>query len=39
MPPAATADQAVKFGLFMLRAAMDGRGHQLIDLAKVNLFR
>lgn len=39
MPPAATADQAYRFGLFMLRAVMDGRGQQLIDLAKVNLFR
>ncbi|MGY2491498.1 ubiquinone-dependent pyruvate dehydrogenase [Cupriavidus sp. CP313] len=39
MPPTTTADQAYKFGLFMLRAVMDGRGQQLIDLAKVNLFR
>ncbi|RXZ38496.1 ubiquinone-dependent pyruvate dehydrogenase [Oxalobacteraceae bacterium CAVE-383] len=39
MPPATTADQTYHFGLFMMRAVMDGRGHQLIDLAKVNLFR
>jgi len=39
MPPATTADQAYKFGLFMLRAVMDGRGQELVDLAKVNLFR
>ena len=39
MPPATTGNQAYHFGLFMLRAVMDGRGHQLIDLAKVNLFR
>ncbi|MGO4305863.1 ubiquinone-dependent pyruvate dehydrogenase [Cupriavidus sp. RAF12] len=39
MPPSTTADQAYKFGLFMLRAVMDGRGQQLVDLAKVNLFR
>jgi pyruvate dehydrogenase (quinone) len=39
MPPTTTADQAYHFGLFMLRAVMDGRGQQLIDLAKVNLFR
>jgi pyruvate dehydrogenase (quinone) len=39
MPPATTADQAYKFGLFMLRAVMDGRGKELVDLAKVNLFR
>jgi len=39
MPPATTADQAYKFGLFMLRAVMDGRGQELVDLAKVKLFR
>jgi pyruvate dehydrogenase (quinone) len=39
IPPAITADQTYHFGLFMLRAVMDGRGQQLIDLAKVNLFR
>ncbi|MFM0358680.1 ubiquinone-dependent pyruvate dehydrogenase [Paraburkholderia nemoris] len=39
MPPTTSADQAYHFGLFMLRAVMDGRGQQLIDLAKVNLFR
>jgi pyruvate dehydrogenase (quinone) len=39
MPPATSGDQAYHFGLFMLRAVMDGRGQQLIDLAKVNLFR
>ncbi|MGF6872798.1 ubiquinone-dependent pyruvate dehydrogenase [Paraburkholderia sp. MM5477-R1] len=39
MPPTTSADQAYKFGLFMLRAVMDGRGQQLVDLAKVNLFR
>jgi pyruvate dehydrogenase (quinone) len=39
MPPSTTSDQTYHFGLFMLRAVMDGRGHELIDLAKVNLFR
>ena len=39
MPPPTTADQAHNFGLFMLRAVMDGRRQQLVDLAKVNLFR
>jgi pyruvate dehydrogenase (quinone) len=39
MPPATSTDQAYHFGLFMLRAVMDGRGQQLIDLAKVNLLR
>jgi pyruvate dehydrogenase (quinone) len=39
MPPTTTLDEAHKFGLFMLRAVLDGRVGQLIDLAKVNLTR
>jgi pyruvate dehydrogenase (quinone) len=39
MPPTTTFDEAHKFGLFMIRAVLDGRGSQLIDLAKVNLLR
>jgi len=39
MPPATTVDEAHKFGMFMLKAVLDGRGGQLIDLAKVNLTR
>jgi pyruvate dehydrogenase (quinone) len=39
MPPTTTLDEAHKFGLFMLRAVLDGRAGQLIDLAKVNLTR
>jgi pyruvate dehydrogenase (quinone) len=39
MPPATTLDEAHKFGLFMLKAVLDGRAGQLIDLAKVNLTR
>jgi pyruvate dehydrogenase (quinone) len=39
MPPTTTFDQAHKFGLFMLKAVLDGRAGQLIDLAKVNLTR
>jgi pyruvate dehydrogenase (quinone) len=39
MPPTTTFDEAHKFGLFMLRAVLDGRAGQLIDLAKVNLTR
>jgi pyruvate dehydrogenase (quinone) len=39
MPPAITFDEAHKFGLFMLKAVLDGRAKQLIDLAKVNLTR
>jgi pyruvate dehydrogenase (quinone) len=39
MPPVKTLDEAHKFGLFMLKAVLDGRAAQLIDLAKVNLTR
>lgn len=39
MPPVSTLDQAHHFGLFMLRAVLDGRASQLIDLANVNLLR
>ncbi|MFC3651133.1 ubiquinone-dependent pyruvate dehydrogenase [Dyella humi] len=39
MPPKTTFDEAYKFGLFMLKAVLDGRGSQLVDLAKVNLLR
>jgi pyruvate dehydrogenase (quinone) len=39
MPPTTTFDEAHKFGLFMLKAVLDGRAGQLIDLAKVNLTR
>jgi pyruvate dehydrogenase (quinone) len=39
MPPTTTAEEAGKFGLFMLKAVMDGRAAELIDLAKVNLLR
>ncbi|SOE74228.1 Acetolactate synthase large subunit [Burkholderia sp. OK233] len=39
MPPKTTVDEAWHFGLFMMKAVMDGRGSELIDLAKVNLTR
>jgi pyruvate dehydrogenase (quinone) len=39
MPPVTTFDQAQHFGVFMLKAVLDGRAAQLIDLAKVNLLR
>jgi pyruvate dehydrogenase (quinone) len=37
MPPTTTVDQAAHFGLFMMKAVLDGRAHELIDLARVNL--
>jgi pyruvate dehydrogenase (quinone) len=39
MPPVTTFDEAHKFGVFMLKSVMDGRGSELIDLAKTNLVR
>jgi pyruvate dehydrogenase (quinone) len=39
MPPTTTFDEAHKFGMFMLKAVLDGRAGELIDLAKVNLAR
>jgi pyruvate dehydrogenase (quinone) len=39
MPPTTTLEQAKNFGLFMMKAVLDGRAHELIDLARVNLKR
>jgi pyruvate dehydrogenase (quinone) len=39
IPPKTELGQMAGFGLFMLRAVMDGRAGALIDLAKVNLAR
>ena len=39
MPPTTTFEEAHKFGLFLIKAVLDGRGSQLVDLAKVNLLR
>jgi pyruvate dehydrogenase (quinone) len=39
MPPTITYEEAKNFGLFMLTAVLNGRGDEIIDLAKVNLLR
>jgi pyruvate dehydrogenase (quinone) len=39
MPPTITAEQAKGFSLYMVRAVLSGRGDEVIDLAKTNLFR
>jgi pyruvate dehydrogenase (quinone) len=39
LPPKTTLSQAYAFNLFLLKAVMNGRADQLIDLAKVNLWR
>jgi len=38
-PPKTTLGEAESFGSFMLKAVLDGRGTELMDLAKVNLLR
>jgi pyruvate dehydrogenase (quinone) len=39
LPPKTTLDQAYHFGMFTMKAILDGRAGELIDLAKVNLTR
>jgi pyruvate dehydrogenase (quinone) len=39
MPPTISAEQALGFSLYMIRAVLSGRGDQVLDLAKTNLFR
>ena len=39
MPPVTTLDEAHRFGVFMMRAVLDGRGRELIQLARENLLR
>ncbi len=39
MPPSITAEQVKGFSLYMVRAVLSGRGDEVIDLAKTNLFR
>ncbi|MFB0493542.1 pyruvate dehydrogenase (quinone) [Methylobacterium sp. OAE515] len=39
MPPEIGAEQVVGFGLWLAKAVIDGRGTEIIDLAKTNLWR
>ncbi|MGA9130745.1 MAG: thiamine pyrophosphate-dependent enzyme, partial [Candidatus Sulfotelmatobacter sp.] len=39
MPPSITYEQAKGFSLFMLKAVLNGRADEVVDLAKVNLLR
>jgi pyruvate dehydrogenase (quinone) len=38
MPPTITVEQAKGFGLYMLRAVLNGRGDEVLDLAETNLL-
>ena len=39
MPHTISLEQVTGCGHFMLKAVLSGRGDEVIDLAKVNLFR
>ena len=39
MPPSLKLDQIVDFNLYLIRAILNGRGDEIIDLARTNLFR
>ncbi|EPY01995.1 ubiquinone-dependent pyruvate dehydrogenase, partial [Magnetospirillum fulvum] len=39
MPPQTTLAQGLGFGLYALKAMMNGQGDDLVDLARTNLFR
>ena len=39
MPPSITVEMAKGFSLYMVKAIMSGRGDEVIDLAKTNLWR
>ncbi len=39
MPPTISVDQVRGFSLYMIKAVLSGRGDEVIDLAKTNLFR
>jgi pyruvate dehydrogenase (quinone) len=38
MPPTITAEQAKGFGLYLLRAVLNGRGDEVLDLAETNFL-
>src|SRR5256886_4076711 len=39
MPPTISLEQVTGFSLFLLKTVLSGRGDELIDLAKINVFR
>ncbi len=39
MPPSIELDQMIGFSLYLIKAVLNGRGDEVIDLAKTNLFR
>jgi len=39
MPPSIKLDQMIGFSLYMIKAVLNGRGDEILDLAKTNMFR
>jgi pyruvate dehydrogenase (quinone) len=39
MPPSITLEMAKGFTLYMIKALIGGRGDEIIDLARTNLWR
>jgi pyruvate dehydrogenase (quinone) len=39
LPPSIDAKEIAGFNLFLAKAVLNGRGNELIDLAKTNFFR
>jgi pyruvate dehydrogenase (quinone) len=39
MPPSINVAEAMGFGLYLIKAVLNGRGDEVIDLARTNLFR
>ena len=39
MPPTIEVEQMIGFSLYMIKAVLDGRGTEILDLAKTNLLR
>jgi pyruvate dehydrogenase (quinone) len=39
MPPKTTLEQVKGFGVYLMRAVISGRGDEVIELARANLWR
>jgi pyruvate dehydrogenase (quinone) len=39
IPPSITVEMAKGFSLYMIKAVIDGRGEDLVDLARANLWQ
>jgi pyruvate dehydrogenase (quinone) len=39
MPPTIDKDQMIGFTLYMIKAVLNGRGDEIIDLARTNVLR